>query len=245
MSVHVKASEAGFSPVEMLVGMAIGMLLLLGVGQVVLHQRTTMRTQEELSRMEDAGRFALFALARSIRQAGFRPSGSTAESAPFPADGTFQEDAFIGLGIGTSSGRPSLTLRYYGLSDGSQINCLGVDTKTPTLQVEQWSQGQGSLQCTTLGSTQPLVPSLEEMQFTLGLDRDGDGTVDATVAAEAVDQWAKVASVHVYLRLVSQEDGLADGPQAYQDAQGGTAMATDRRLRRTFRNTVSLRQPLP
>lgn len=241
--VHTRQREAGFSPVEMMVSVAIGLLLVLGIGQVVLHQRATMRTQEELSRMEDAGRFALFALARSIRQAGFRPGGSTVESAAYPADDDFEEGAFLGLGNGSSAEQPSLALRYHGLDDGSQVNCLGVDTKTPALQVEQWGLGRGSLQCAASGGKQPLVPSVEDLQFTFGIDGDGDGNTESTEPAASVKQWAHVASVHVYLRLVSQEDGLTEAPRAYQDAQGSTAMPSDRRLRRTFRTSVSIRQP--
>lgn len=242
---RIKAGETGFSPVEMLVGVAISLLLLLGLGQVVLHQHRTLRMQDELGRMEDAGRFALFAMARSIRQAGFRPGASTDESAPYPADGSFQEGAFIGMGEAALPSRSTLALRYHGLRDGTQVNCLGVDVKAQGLQVEQWNWSQAALQCSTANNTQPLVPSVEDLQFALGIDQDGDGNVDATALAEAVDRWTRIASVHIYLRLVSQEDGLSDAPQAFQDAQGQSVLPKDRRLRRTFRTTVSLRQPLP
>lgn len=238
------STQTGFSPVEMLVGLAIGLLLVMGISEGVSRQRLNARVQEELSRMEDAGRFALYALARSIRQAGFRPNDSTPQTAPFAADGTFQEDAVLGpSGSGTGAASASiLRLRYRGLIDGTQTNCLGVTPKTTTIQTEQWSLGQGSLQCTAMGTTQPLVPSVEDLQFTLGLDSDGDGNAEQQLPPAAVQSWADVISVRVYLRLQSAEDGLIESPQPYEDAEGRLVTPSDRRLRRAFTTSVAVRQ---
>ena len=64
-------AQRGFSPIEMLVGLAIGLLLVMGLSEGITRQHMNARVQEELSRMEDAGRFALHAIERSLRQAGF------------------------------------------------------------------------------------------------------------------------------------------------------------------------------
>lgn len=234
------SAQAGFGPVEMLVGLAISLLLVMGISEGVARQHLNMRVQEELSRMEDAGRFALYALARSIRQAGYRPNDSTPDTSPFAADGNFQEAAVIGPGgTGTAS---ALRLRYRGLSDGTQTNCLGVAVKASTIQTEQWSLGQASLQCTAAGTTQPLVPAVEDLRFTLGVDNDGDGNAEQQLPPAAVSNWAKVVSVRVYLRLLSSEDGLIESPQPFEDADGLLVTPGDRRLRRAFTATVFVRQ---
>lgn len=236
------STQTGFSPVEMLVGLAIGLLLVLGISEGVSRQRLNARVQEELSRMEDAGRFALYALARSIRQAGYRPNDSTPETTPFSADGMFQQDAVLGPGGAGAASASALRLRYWGLSDGTQTNCLGVASKASTIQTEQWSLGQASLQCAAPGTTQPLVPSVEDLRFTLGVDNDGDGNAEEQLLPAAVQSWAKVVSIRVYLRLQSSEDGLIEGPQPYEDADGRLVTPGDRRLRRTFTTTVFVRQ---
>lgn len=236
------STQAGFGPVEMLVGLAIGLLLVMGISEGVSRQRLNARVQEELSRMEDAGRFALYALGRSIRQAGFRPNDSTPGSAPFATDDTFQEGAVIGPGGSGNASASTLSLRYWGQSDGTQTNCLGVASKGTSIQTEQWRLGQASLQCTALGTTQPLVPSVEDLRFTLGLDNDGDGNAEQQLTPAAVPNWANVVSVRVYLRLQSGEDGLTESPQPYEDADGRLVTPGDRRLRRAFTATVSVRQ---
>lgn len=236
------SKQGGFGPVEMLVGLAIGLLLVMGISESVSRQHLNVRVQEELSRMEDAGRFALYALTRSIRQAGYRPNDSTSDTAPFAADGSFQEAATIGP-VGTGAMAASaLRLRYHGLGDGTQTNCLGVASKASTIQIEQWSLGQASLQCTAAGTTQPLVPSVEDLRFTLGVDNDGDGNAEQQLPPAAVSNWAKVVSVRVYLRLLSSEDGLIESPQPFEDADGLLVTPGDRRLRRAFTASVFVRQ---
>ena len=96
-----------------------------------------------------------------------------------------------------------------------------------------------------MGTTQPLVPDVEDLRFTYGVDNDGDGDADAQLAHDAVPHWARIACVHLYLRLRSSEDGLTDLPQPFLDAQGDTVTPGDRRLRRVFTATVSLRQRQP
>jgi len=232
-------AQRGFSPIEMLVGLAIGLLLVMGLSEGITRQHMNARVQEELSRMEDAGRFALHAIERSLRQAGFRPNDSTPETSPLAADASFQEGAVIGP---SGSSASALMLRYQGISDGTQTNCQGVTSKTNTMQVELWSLGLASLQCTVLGFTQPLAPSVEDLQFALGLDNDGDGSADELLLPATVEKWTNVVSVRVYLRLLSGEDGLIESPQPYEDANGRLTTPGDRRLRRTFTATVSLRQ---
>jgi len=54
---RARKPQVGFSPIEMLVGLAVSLLLVLGIAELVARQHSTARAQEEQSRMEDAGRF--------------------------------------------------------------------------------------------------------------------------------------------------------------------------------------------
>ena len=61
----------GFSLVELMVAVTVGMLVLVGVGTVYLGSRQTFREQETLARMQEGARYAFEVLSVDIRQAGF------------------------------------------------------------------------------------------------------------------------------------------------------------------------------
>lgn len=63
--------QAGFALVELLLAMAVGLLVMAGLVQVFAGTRQSYRLQEELSRMQENGRFAMEILGRDIRMAGF------------------------------------------------------------------------------------------------------------------------------------------------------------------------------
>jgi type IV pilus assembly protein PilW len=64
--------QAGFSLVELMIGLVIGLFILLGVVLVYLSGARTAATTEASSRVQESGRFGIFFLARDIRQAGFK-----------------------------------------------------------------------------------------------------------------------------------------------------------------------------
>lgn len=61
----------GYSLIELMVAMALGVLLLSGVLAVFLGSRATYETTDRLSRVQDNGRFALDSIVRDIRAAGY------------------------------------------------------------------------------------------------------------------------------------------------------------------------------
>lgn len=72
--------DAGFSLVEVLVALAIGMIIVLAVSQVFVSNRTSYRQAEALARIQENGRFVLDALGSDIRMAG--AIGCKKDSAP-------------------------------------------------------------------------------------------------------------------------------------------------------------------
>lgn len=61
----------GFTIVELMVAMAISLLLLGGVVAIFTSSKTTYETVERLSRIQENGRFALDAIVRDVRSAGY------------------------------------------------------------------------------------------------------------------------------------------------------------------------------
>lgn len=72
--------ELGFSIVEILIGLVLGLFLGTGIIQLFIANKQTYRFQEEASRMQENGRFALEVLTNSIRMAGF--TGCNVKSCP-------------------------------------------------------------------------------------------------------------------------------------------------------------------
>lgn len=62
--------QRGFTLVELMIGMTIGLVLLLVIGSVFVSSRQVFREQEDNARVQESGRFALEIIGRSIKQAG-------------------------------------------------------------------------------------------------------------------------------------------------------------------------------
>lgn len=63
--------QNGFSLIELMIALVIGLILVGGVIQVFVGSKVTYSTQAALSKVQENGRFAMSFLARDIRQAGY------------------------------------------------------------------------------------------------------------------------------------------------------------------------------
>jgi type IV pilus assembly protein PilW len=68
-SAHTRAR--GFTLVELMVAMTIGLIILAGVAQIFTSSRTTYVVQEGLARVQENGRFAMEFIAQDLRMAGY------------------------------------------------------------------------------------------------------------------------------------------------------------------------------
>jgi len=121
-------------------------------------------------------------------------------------------------------------------------NLFFVATRTGKPASALYCQGNGN------NSAQPLLNNVEQLQLTYGVAATGDVTplqlLDASqVAALSADQlanWKRVVSVRLCLQIHG-EQMLSIAPQHYVDCQGAAQVTSDRRLRRVFVRTVTLR----
>ncbi|NWD61723.1 PilW family protein [Pseudomonas sp. IPO3774] len=81
----MRCPVCGFSLVEMLLALALGLMLILGVTQIALSSRTTYASQSAASLLQDDARFALGKLIQEIRQAGMFGCLSAASISNAPA----------------------------------------------------------------------------------------------------------------------------------------------------------------
>jgi hypothetical protein len=84
------------------------------------------------------------------------------------------------------------------------------------------------------------------MQILYGVDTDGDFDVDAYRAADAVADMGSVRALRVALLLRAEGPSLPDDDTATYGLAGTTIdPVNDRRQRRVFVSTISLRNRLP
>lgn len=72
----IASRQRGISLIELMVGIAISSLLMLGMYQIFSASQVTFQMQEGLSRVQENGRFAMDYLQRNVRMAGFMGCGS-------------------------------------------------------------------------------------------------------------------------------------------------------------------------
>ena len=68
--------QQGLTLIELMVGMVLGLLLMIGVVNVYIGNRQANQINEELSRMQDNARIAFELMAREVREAGGNPCGT-------------------------------------------------------------------------------------------------------------------------------------------------------------------------
>ena len=115
----------------------------------------------------------------------------------------------------------------------------------PSLYMRPWNGN-------AVGAEEEQVEGVQDMQFCYGEDTDNDQSADIYSAAASVANWGNVVSIRVSLLMRTLDDGMAPAPQTYAldkncdgVSVGETVTPTDRRIRRVFHSTISIRNRLP
>lgn len=243
-----RASQRGFSIVELMVGMAIGLFLLIGLSQMFLNTRSATRHEENLARMQESGRIAIELLSREIRKVGYISNPIQDREIIFPAANGFAAGTAL---TGTTT---TISLRYQGSGDAFTQTCQGGPVAATALAQQTLtvavSAGLPDLRCASsvitggvavTSAAQALVPNVEAINIMAGLDTTGDLQPDQYVDPATVADWSQVSSLNIQVRLVSADDFLADAPQAYRAFDGTLVTPADRRLRRIYGSVLTLR----
>jgi type IV pilus assembly protein PilW len=249
------AGAAGFTIVELMIAMVLGLMITLVVSQVFLSSKETYNTVEELSRLQENARYGLSQLARVGRMTGY-----ISNPLNIPSQGTiFPTTARMVDGADGASGAPdSVTFRFQGsgspTADNSVIDCAGNAIAADSLAVNSYyiatgANGRNSLFCDNTGTVGPattgaleLVPNVETMQVLYGEDTDTNYTPDYYVARGAVVDADKVRSVRVAM-VFSSNDFMAStlDTKTYSVLDVTYDPTDDRRLRRVYTTTITLR----
>jgi type IV pilus assembly protein PilW len=246
----------GFTLVEMMIAMALGLLLVLVIAQIFLGSKEAYKSIEEMSRLQENARFAVAQLGRVVRMAAYMtdPLGNRATIFPAAARAL---DAVDGGG----SASDQITVRYQGsgtpLADGSVLDCQGNAIKGGDLAVNKYylangANGRTSLFCDNTGTIGPanavveLVPNVENMQVLFGEDTDADFAANRYVKKTDVANLDNVVSVRLAL-LFTTNDFVATAVDSntYTLLDVNYDPVDDRRVRRAYATTIALRNRAP
>lgn len=192
--------ERGFTLIEILVALILGLVVLGGVIQVFISTRQAVRIQQASSRMQENGRNAIALLTRYIRMGGYstfpwdkgetnwNPTQGERGFPASPGDNPFARGQVVrGIGAtesGNINGVDSIRIRYPGAADGMITTCLGrvvpvneMADITLSLTANDPVEGR-SLQCTDNNNSpipQPLVGGLQDMRIWYAVSQDPAG----------------------------------------------------------------------
>lgn len=211
--------QRGYSLVELMIAMFIGLISFAGILHLFLNTKTAYRLTSESTQLQENARFINAHLSRTIRIAGFRSPPVSGEFSPVSTvfattpyiTGTFNDGinrsdtlslSFQGSGNGT------------GTPDGTILDCLNHAVDANKMATCTFSlNAQRQLQCQALNpnapltnDTQVLVSNVENFKILFGEDLDGDNLADRYVnAAFPTLQMNRVVSVRISVLLTSQE----------------------------------------
>jgi type IV pilus assembly protein PilW len=145
------AVQAGLTLIELMIAIVLGMLVVLAAIALLLSTKTTYTHQDDATRLEDTGRYALEIVTRALHQTAYENWGS--EGAPIVAGADFRpniqgydakwlkDDPDISdidnPQDNSVNGSDVLAVRYFGSGsdakgDGTVVNCAGNSVKTPS-----------------------------------------------------------------------------------------------------------------
>ena len=210
-------SQRGFTIIELMVALLIGMLI---TGAMVVNYASLRRTfglHDGMAQLQDSQRLILTLMSTTLQQAGYyaNPAADTRESA-LPAGATAAwagvtpgsalaaGQAVVGIGDGTGSGAGSdgIAVRFQTAIGDGLMNCRGGTLPVGGAAAEVWINtyqinGQNELTCSVNGDAPvPLVSNVRRMRIDYGVDFDGNGSNDTYLPASVVTSSSRWSSVH-------------------------------------------------
>ncbi len=237
------ARQQGLSLVELLVGMAIGLMVTLAAVSSLIFVRLSAATTEDAWRLQQDANTAFRIIGWQLRQAGARPllavgSSGTVEFAN-GYTGYGMADAPLPVSGSDGSGTAPDVLRASLQNDAGADarDCLGLAPAPGVIDIlNQFSLADGQLSCAGISNTAAIASGVEDMQVWYG-----ENTAAGFQYSPQPVDWRAVTAVMVCLRLVGERQAqVTTGTAGCNDE----VVAADGRLRRTFVRVFQFRNAL-
>lgn len=151
---RVPRRQGGFSLVELMVALLLGLLLMSGIIAVYLESKNNFVQDEAISRVQENGRFALRLLTREVAMGGFYGGATEPTAITSPAGSTCQHwllnpdqvietynyaDGGLGAAFGTCFGSPS------GVAAATDVIAVRRASDAPLILHGNWQNGLSAL----------------------------------------------------------------------------------------------------
>ena len=195
--------QSGFSLVELMVALTIGLVLLAGLGSVFVSMQNSYSLQQKMSTTQNNELLAMSFLQFAVRNAGaFQSPLSSSPSILFPAiaasavnnplGGAFvASQALTGTGAGGSPGTDTFSVRFVADPNGANQGCSAALTASD-VYTDTFSVSGGYLICTEtdvtagVSATVNLIGGVQGLSILYGLDPAGTGSETEYMTASQV-----------------------------------------------------------
>ena len=213
----MKRTQNGFTMVELLIALLIGLFLVGGLLTMVQNNKRTFMTQGDLSQLQDNERLAMTMMTDVIQTTGYYPNPTinTAASVMPAVGGMAQGQGMIGTFNAAAPG-DTITARYATASGDGILNCIGASNSSGgtlnyvnAFSVIVNAAGISQLVCTLNGTQYPLVSGVTKLTVMYGVNTLGSSTnVDTYMNAAQITGggfWNNVMSVQITLNFVNPQ----------------------------------------
>lgn len=242
--------QIGLTLVELMVSLALGLLLLAGLGTIYVSSSQTYHVLEASAQDMENGDYALDAIGHSLRRGGFvdislsnSALNATDQKIVFGGTPIFGVDGACASAVGGEN-TDMITVQYDGMAgeqdcEGGTISAGEIVqetffvrndvTRTPSAPVLRCQAVHNSAVfappagCPVTGSGSPLVDNVEDLEILYGVDASGDQSADSYSAAPG--DWGQVVDARVCLRVRSDNQRVA-AAQRILNCSGALGLAT-------------------
>ncbi len=210
---YKSAFQSGFSLLEMMIALTIGLFLLFGLQTIFSSELQTYILQRGLAQLQNNQIMAMNNIGNVVQSAGYAPVAVPLTTSPLGAQ-TLAASTASPMAIAFSSGQALFGGSLYGsdsivIRSQAAMNCMGVTSAS--LAVSTFTVNNGNLQCSINPdpnglSPQTLVNGLQSMTLLYGVDPAGTGSATQYVTAANVTAWSNVKSVKVTLNFVNPQN---------------------------------------
>jgi type IV pilus assembly protein PilW len=203
--------QGGFTMIELMVALLIGLFLMGGLMALLQNNRKAFSSQSVLAQLQDSERLAMTMMTGVIQQSGYFPDPTlNSPSTSLPAVGT---TFAAGQGLTGTTG-DTITARYATAPGDGILNCSGTSNPATSGTNATYSNtfsivvtgGVSQLVCTDQsGNAFPLVNGVTNLAVLYGVSTSATNptNVDTYMTAAQVTAWNNVISVKVTLTFTN------------------------------------------
>lgn len=245
--------QQGFSLVEIMVAMVLGLVLLGGTITIYASSKDSYRLQDNIAGMQENARFALYAIRRDVEMAGYP---LVLDIAPFVVTGDTPPGNIQVTSDGGGNTSDIVTIQYQSQAPTNR-DCQRAVIAAGNMIINQYSVTNSELRCLGNGNpTRPLtlVENVDNLQALYGVDSDNDSIANLYVTAAEVDagvitagtpDWNNVVSLRIALLVASESSIGPAQSQSYTLLDAPAISKNDGVIYRTFGTTIPLRNRIP